>query len=161
MTPTMRYPFEVPYAEIEADVDAFINAVFDTLQSSFLLLPRGPGFVSYPEFQKAYEVLKRHTAGFTVVEPDNVMESLREDALAFIVLRTMLGFTPPELAYIASKESGIVVPQNFARTLDRRVRIERRAFQSLPPQSRERVAPCWSPTPASCSKTGRQRHRRI
>jgi len=140
MTPTMRYPFEVPYAEIEADVDAFINAVFDTLQSSFLLLPRGPGFVSYPEFQKAYEVLKRHTAGFTVVEPDNVMESLREDALAFIVLRTMLGFTPPELAYIASRESGIAVSQNFARTLDRRVRIERQVFQSLPPQSRERVA---------------------
>lgn len=63
MTPTMRYPFEVSYAEIESDVDAFIDAVFDTLQSPFLLLPRGPGFVTYPEFQQAYEVLKRHTAG--------------------------------------------------------------------------------------------------
>jgi hypothetical protein len=76
MTPTTRYPFEASYAEIEADVDAFINAVFDTLQSSFLLLPRGPGFVTYPEFQHAYEVLKRHTAGFTAVEPDNVWQML-------------------------------------------------------------------------------------
>jgi hypothetical protein len=140
MPPTTRYPFEVSYMEIEADVDAFINAVFDTLQSSFLVLPRGPGFVSYPEFQQAYEVLKRHTAGFTAVEPDNVMKALREDALAFIVLRTMLGFTPPELAYVASQKSGIVVSQSFARTLDRRIRVNRQALQSLSSQSRKRAA---------------------
>ncbi len=77
MTPTTKYPFEVPYGEIEANVDAFVNAVFDTLQSSFLLLPRGLGFVTYPEFQQAYEVLKRHTAGFTAIESDNVMEAHR------------------------------------------------------------------------------------
>jgi hypothetical protein len=139
MTPPTRYPFEVPYAEIEADVDVFISAVFDTLQSSFLLLPRGPGFVIYPEFQQAYEVLKRHTAGFTEMEPDDVMEALREDALAFIVLRAMLGFTPPELAYAASQQSGIAVSQGFARNFDRRVRIKRQALQSLSPQSRKRV----------------------
>jgi len=87
MAQTTRYPFEVPYREIEADVDAFVNAVFDTLQSSFLLLPRGPGFVTYVEFQQAYEVLKRHTAGFAVVETDNVMSALQEDALVFVILR--------------------------------------------------------------------------
>lgn len=140
MTQTTRYPFEVSYTEVGADVDAFIDAVFDTLQSSFLLLPRGPGFVTYPEFQQAYEVLKRHTAGFTDVEPDVVMESLQEDALAFIVLRAMLGFTPPELAYVASQQSGIAVSQSFARSFDRRVRIKRQALQSLPPPSRKRVA---------------------
>jgi hypothetical protein len=139
MAPTTRYPFEVSYAKIEADVDAFISAVFDTLQSSFLLLPRGPGFVTYPEFQQAYEVLKRHTAGFTAVEPDDVMNALREDALAFIVLRTVLGFTPPELAYIASQQSGTAISQSFARNFDRRVRIKRQALQSLPPQSQKRV----------------------
>ncbi len=111
MTPTTRYPFEVPYAEIEADADTFMNAVFDTLQSSFLLLPRGPGFVTYQDFQRAYEVLKRHTAGFTAVESNSVMKALQEDALAFVVLRAMLGFTPPELAYVASKRSSIAVTQ--------------------------------------------------
>jgi hypothetical protein len=125
--------------EVEADVDAFIDAVFDTLQSSFLLLPRGPGFVTYPEFQQAYEVLKRHTAGFTAVEPDVVMEALQEDALAFIVLRAMLGFTPPELAYVASQQSGVAVSQSFARSFDRRVRVKRQVLQSLPPASRKRV----------------------
>jgi len=140
MTRTTKYPFEVPHAQIEANVDAFINAVFDTLQSSFLLLPRGPGFVAYAEFQQAYEVLKRHTAGFTAIEPDDVMEALQENALTFIVLRAMLGFTPPELAYVASQQSGVDVSQGFARNFDRRVRIERQGLQSLSRQSRKRVA---------------------
>ena len=140
MAQTMRYPFEIPYTEVETDVDAFIDAVFDTLQSSFLLLPRGPGFVTYPEFQQAYEVLKRHTAGLTLIEPDIVMEALREDALAFIVLRAILGFTPPELAYVASQQSGVAVSQSFARNFDRRVRVKRQALRSLPLQSQQRVA---------------------
>lgn len=140
MAQTTRYPFEVPYAEIETDVDTFVNAIFDTLQSSFLLLPRGPGFVTYAEFQQAYEVLKRHTAGFAAVETDHVMSALREDALAFVVLRTMLGFTPPELAYVASQRSGVAVTQGFARGLDRRVRLRRHALQSPVPQTRKRVA---------------------
>jgi hypothetical protein len=140
MTQTARYPFEVPYTEIEADADALIDAVCNTLQSSFLLLPRGPGFVTYQEFQQAYEVLKRHTGGFTAVGPSNVMSALREDALAFVVLRAILGFTPPELAYIASQQSGVAVSQGFARSFDRQVRIKRQALQSSSPLSRKRVA---------------------
>ncbi|RLC64805.1 MAG: hypothetical protein DRI80_00365 [Chloroflexota bacterium] len=140
MTPTTKYPFEVPYADIEADVDTFISTIFSTLQSSFLLLPKGPGFVTYPEFQQAYEVLKRYTAGFTVVEPDNVMKALREDGLAFIVLRAVLGFTRPELAYVASQRSGIIISQGFARNFDRRVRMKQQALQTLSPQGQKRVA---------------------
>jgi hypothetical protein len=140
MKQTTKYPFEVSYTEIEADVDSFVNAVFDTLQSSFLLLPRGPGFVTYPEFQHAYEVLKRHSGGFSVVEPDSVMSALREDALAFVVLRAMLGFTPPELAYIASQRSGVAVSQSFARSFDRRVRVKRQALQAVAPRSQRRIA---------------------
>ena len=139
MTPKIKYPFEVPFSEIEASVEVFVDSVFDTLQSSFLLLPRGPGFVTYPNFQQAYEVLKRHTVGFTSVEQENVLAAPEEEALAFVVLRTMLGFTPPELAYVATSESGISVSQNFARTLDRRVRSEPRAFGALAPQNRQRA----------------------
>jgi hypothetical protein len=124
---TAKYPFSVPYSEIEAEIDVFIDTVFDTLQSSFLLLPRGPGFVAYSEFQQAYEVLKRRTTGFTLVEPENVLQALQEDALTFIVLRAILGFTPSELAYIASEKSAITVSQSFARNLDRQIRTERQA----------------------------------
>lgn len=72
MTTQTRYPFKVPYEGIEANVDVFIDAVFDVLQSPFLLLPRGSDFVAYQDFQQAYEVLKRHTAGFAAIEPKNV-----------------------------------------------------------------------------------------
>jgi hypothetical protein len=139
MMSKMKYPFDVPYAEIEASADVFIDAIFATLQSSFLLLPRGPGFVTYPDFQQAYEALKRHTAGFTVIEPMNVMAALKENTLAFIVLRSILGFTPPELAYVATKMSNATVSQSFVRTLDRRIRNEQLAFHTLSSQGQQRV----------------------
>ncbi|MFQ5796673.1 MAG: hypothetical protein ACE5JP_16715 [Candidatus Bipolaricaulia bacterium] len=139
MTSQTKYPFEVSHAEVAADVDVFIDAVFDALQSSFLLLPRGPGFVTYQDFQQAYEVLKRHTVGFAAFELQNVMEALEEDGLVLVVLRTILGFSPPELAHIAAKESRIAISQNFARTWDRKVRVDRQAFQSIGPQSQKRV----------------------
>ena len=85
------------------DDKASVAAVFGALQSQFLLLPRGPGFVPYPDFEQAYQVLKRHTGGFAAIEPNRVMAALHEDALAFVVLRTILGFTPPELADTASE----------------------------------------------------------
>ena len=50
--PKIKYPFEVPFTEIEAEFDTFVDAVFDNLQSSFLLMPRGSGFVIYQEFQQ-------------------------------------------------------------------------------------------------------------
>jgi hypothetical protein len=139
MPPTTLYPFETSFAEIESNIDAFIDTVFSTLQSSFLLLPRGPGFVTYPEFQRAYEVLKRHSLGFTAVEPGNVMNALQENELAFLVLRTILGFTPPELAYITSQQSEVVVSQGFARNLDRQIRTKRHTLDFLTPESQKRV----------------------
>ena len=136
---TTKYPFETSYPEVEAEIDMFINAVFDTLQSSFLLLPRGPGFVAYPEFQQAYEALKRHTAGFTAVETENVLQALEEDALTFVVLRTILGFTPPELAYIASEKADLAISQSFARSLDRQIRTERKIHQLASSQGQKRI----------------------
>jgi hypothetical protein len=136
---TTQYPFSVPYPKIEADIEAFIDAVFDTLQSSFLLLQRGPGFVTYPEFQQAYEVLKRRTAGFTSVELENMLQALQEDALTFIVLRTILGFTPSELAYVASEKADLTISQGFARNLDRQIRTERQVHPLSSPQGKKRV----------------------
>ena len=139
MMPKTRYPFEALPSEIERDEESFISAIFDSLQSSFLLLPRGPGFVTYTEFQQAYEVLKRCTSGFTALDQTTTMDALEEDALAFVVLRTMLGFTPPELAYLASRETGVAVSQGYSRSLDRRVRVDRQMFQSVSAQGQERI----------------------
>lgn len=66
MGPTlMKYPFEVPFEEIEADPDPFVSAIFSCLESEFLVLPKGEGFIDYPVFEQAYERLKQATAGFS------------------------------------------------------------------------------------------------
>ena|SRR5438094_5807878 len=61
-----KYPFEVSYEEIEAAPEPFISAIFSCLESEFLILPKGDGFVEYPVFEQAYETLKRTTGGFNV-----------------------------------------------------------------------------------------------
>src|SRR5262249_32966486 len=43
--------------------------------------------------------------------------------IALIVLRTMLGFTPPEWAYVATLRTGVDIPQGAVRTLDRGIRV--------------------------------------
>ena len=40
------------------------------------------------------------------------------------MVRSILGLTPPEWAYLASQRKGIPVTQGFARTLDRNVRMQ-------------------------------------
>ncbi|HMJ64669.1 MAG TPA: hypothetical protein VK615_04900, partial [Candidatus Binatia bacterium] len=44
--------------------------------------------------------------------------------ICLIVLRSILGFTPSEWGYLATQRTNISVTQGFARTLDRKVRIE-------------------------------------
>lgn len=43
--------------------------------------------------------------------------------MVLIVLRTMLGFTPPEWAYLTAQRAGVEVTQGFIRTLDRNIRL--------------------------------------
>ena len=120
----MPFPFEVPFAQVRADPDAYVDAVFDALRSEFLTLPRGPGFVEYEVFEQGYEALKRATGGFRNVSPDPIVDTVYRVPIALIVLRAMLGFTPPEWAYVATQRTNVNVPQGAARTLDRTVRLK-------------------------------------
>lgn len=118
------FPFEVPRERLETDLDAFVDAVVSTLESEFLVLSRGAGFVAYPSFEAAYEVLKRSSGGFRDLDPKRVLDVAVETPLVLVVLRTMLGFTPSEWAYVTSRESGTEVSQGYARQLDRRIRMD-------------------------------------
>ena len=120
----MKYPFEADLQEILANPDEFVEAVFSSLESEFLLLPRGPGFIDYPSFETAYEELKKLTLGFSLLPRDQIINLVNSKPLCLLVLRSILGFTPPEWAYTAEQRKGVVVPQNFARTLERRARME-------------------------------------
>lgn len=124
----MTHPFELSDAALEARLDEMVVVTFQDLQSQFLTLPRGGGFVEYEDFQNAFEILKRETGAFVTFNEQTVESALRADALCFVVLRTILGMTPPEWAELARSERGSDVTQNFARDLDRRVRKNRDYF---------------------------------
>ena len=86
-------------------------------------MPKGDGFVEFPDFENGYEALKRATWSFREVTPDTVAPVVFETPIALIVLRCMLGFTPSEWAYHASRHTGVNVTQSAARTIDRSIRM--------------------------------------
>lgn len=87
-------------------------------------MPKGDGFVDFPVFENGYEAIKRATEGFKNFTPDTIIPVVFQKPIALIVLRCMLGFTPPEWAYYASRLTGIEVTQGAARALDRKIRMQ-------------------------------------
>lgn len=118
-----KYPFDATPAELAGEIEAFVDAVFVSLESEFLVMPRGQGFVDYPAFESAYQELRVATSGFSDLRPAVVLEAAAKAPLVLIVLRSILGFTPPEWAYLASRRGTVLVSQSFARTLDRTIRL--------------------------------------
>lgn len=130
-----RFPFEVPFDLVQASIDDYVSVIFSTLESEFLILPKGQGFIEYAVFEAGYEALKRATSGFTNITASTILDVASESPISLIVLRTMLGFTPPEWAYIATQRTGVAVSQGFARNLDRKIRVD-----PLRPLTKARVA---------------------
>ena len=119
----MNFPFEAGAADLEANLDSYVDAIFGCLESEFLVMPKGKGFVEFETFDTAYEALKRATRNFTEVRPDTVEPVVFRQPVSLIVLRCMLGFTPPEWAYYASEQTDTEVTQGAARAIDRRIRM--------------------------------------
>ncbi len=117
------YPFQFNFKVVQTRLDEFVSVVCSSLESEFLILPKGEGFVDYSLFERGYESLKRATSAFMKITPDTVFSAVQNTPIALIVLRTMLGFTPPEWAYMATQRIGVDVPQGPARSLDRSIRI--------------------------------------
>lgn len=118
-----KYPFEALPDEILRDPEAYVDAVFSCLESEFLVMPKGAGFVEYPAFERGYEALKAATKGFAALEPAKVLPTVLTEPISIVVLRTMLGFTPPEWGYLATQRTGVEVTQGFVRALDRKIRM--------------------------------------
>ena len=119
----MAFPFEVGFDDVRSDLDTYVDAVFGCLESGFLVMPKGRGFVEFPAFEAGYEALKRATGSFRDVTPATVAPVVFETPISLIVLRCMLGFTPPEWAYHASRHTGTGVTQSAARAIDRNIRM--------------------------------------
>lgn len=118
-----RYPFETGIEEILDDVDAYIDSVFSCLESEFLVMPKGVGFVEYPVFESGYEALKAVTTGFSQLDPERILLAVVSEPIVLVVLRAMLGFTPPEWGYVTTQRTGVSVTQGFVRSLDRKIRM--------------------------------------
>lgn len=136
----MKYPFEADFQEISANPDAYVTAVFSSLASEFLVLPRGEGFVEYPQFESGYEALKKVTSNFSSLPCPEITDLVCSMPICFIVIRSILGFTPPEWAYVTTQRKGITINQGFARGLDRKVRVQPLRPLPLDGPTRDRLA---------------------
>ncbi|MBI2354211.1 MAG: hypothetical protein HYV06_04130 [Deltaproteobacteria bacterium] len=114
-----KRPFELSQEELETRIEEMVDITFADLSSEFLLMPTGTGLVRYPDFQAAYEVLKRNTAGFRNLSPESVKSALQENSLVMGVLRSVLGMTAPEWAELARTELDSDITQGAARNIDK------------------------------------------
>ncbi len=119
----MPLRFEVDYKDAALTFDPLVDEVFTELKSSFIEMPRGEGFVDYGTFERGYQMLKRATGAFATVTPVTVAAAIAEAPIAFIVFRSILGFTPPEWAYVTTEMTGVTVDQGAARSIDRTMRL--------------------------------------
>lgn len=117
------FPFEASLEEIRQNPGMYVDAVFSCLESEFLIMPKGAGFVEYRVFERGYEALKAATVGFSQFNPDEVFPVMVSEPISIVVLRAMLGFTPPEWGYVTAQRTGVLVTQGFVRALDRKVRM--------------------------------------
>jgi hypothetical protein len=135
----MPFPFEVPFEEVQADIDRYVDEVCAALQSGFMTMPKGPGFVEYAAFEEGYEALKRGTGGFRDLKFDRVIEAVHSKPIGLIVLRAMLGFTPSEWADAATARTNVQVSQGAARSIDRKIRLESNARLQINGVTGERI----------------------
>lgn len=120
---TVKFPFEATFDEIKTNPDIFVSSVFSCLESDFLTMPKGSGFVEYPVFEKGYEALKQASSGFSELTLEKIFPIIFSEPISIIVLRSILGFTPPEWAYLTTQKTGTQVTQGYVRSLDRKVRM--------------------------------------
>ncbi len=118
----MKFSFEVTPGEIKRKPEKYIDAVVSCLTSEFLIMPRGQGFVTFPVFEAGYEVLKQGTCGFVAMNAETIYDIVAKCPISFVVLRAMLGLTPPEWAYLATQATKTDISQGFIRALDRNIR---------------------------------------
>lgn len=109
------------------------------LQSFFMVMPKGAAFVDFARFAQAYEALRVGTSDFAEFSEGWVLDVVRQDSLALVVLRTMVGLSPPELAHVASLTAGVAVDQSAARRLDKRAREGADLFARSSDKSRRQV----------------------
>jgi hypothetical protein len=120
----MPLRFNADFRDAALVFDPLIDEVFGELKSSFLEMPRGEGFIDYATFERGYQALKQATDAFAKLSAAAVAGAIESAPIAFVVFRTILGFTPPEWAYLTTETTRVEVDQGTARAIDRSVRLQ-------------------------------------
>jgi hypothetical protein len=99
------------------------NAVLDTLQSFFIEMPRGSSFCERDDFEQGYEAFRQETRDGADLSGEAVLRAIAKDPRAWAVLRSIVGLSPGEAAWVAIEEAEargtfLVVKQADARDLD-------------------------------------------
>lgn len=103
------------------------QAVLDTLQSFFIEMPRGGSFVEREDFQLGYVAFKQETRDGTDLSGAALLRAIRKEPRAWLVLRTIVGMSPGEAAWLAVEEAAargeeLLINQTQAREIDVRAR---------------------------------------
>lgn len=133
------YPFQAAPDQLLNNIETYIDGFIQSLQSFFLVMPKGQEFVDFPIFQQAYQALRNGTNTFQQFSPQVVSAVVQQNALVLVVLRTMLGFSPPEFAHIASVLTGVQIDQSSARRIDKRARDGRPLFARTSAKTQQQV----------------------
>jgi len=120
----MPLRFDIDYGAPDLVWDRLIDEVFGELTSRFIEVPKGEGFVEYATFERGYQALKRSTRAFARLTCDTVMDAVWETPIALVVFRCILGFSPPEWAWLTSEKTDLTVSQGAARDIDRECRMD-------------------------------------
>ncbi len=134
-----EFPFQATPDELQGDLEQFVDVTFGSLSTFYLSLPRGGHFIEYERFHAAYDALMQSTKGFTLLDRAAITAAAHRDSLILVVLRCVVGLSPPELADYASENTGIAVAQGFARAQDQRARDGADLFARSRPDTVRRI----------------------
>lgn len=135
--PAPTHPFQADRSTLIANLERFVDITIADLTSEFLILPKGSGFIEFEDFRDAYEVLKASTHAFHRFSLAEVLEALRANSRAFVVIRAMLGLTAPEWSDVVRTELDVNIDQGAARLLDRECRNDTAFFATEESRYRE------------------------
>lgn len=133
------HPFEATEEQLQGAIDRYIDTFVGGLRSFFELMPKGYAFVDFERFRTGYRTLQESTENFRRLTDETVLTAIRRDPLAFVVLRSILGVTPPELANLAQARLGTDIDQGTARRLDKRARQGVDLLAGAQPKTRRHV----------------------
>lgn len=122
MTTDGPFSFEASFDHLQSHVDEYVERVFQALESDFLVMPRGEGFIAFDDFVKGYEAIHVATEGFKRLDADKLFDAVCRVPIGLVVLRTILGLSPPEWSDVTTLTCGVTIGQGFARSLDRSIR---------------------------------------